>query len=167
MRPLSLSTFLLQLAGEEAAAKELIHARQVDIEFVDRCLFEQGYGVLHDLGDEVGIFAIGFHVAADDDGFGAEAAGEGHGHGAMDAEAAGFIATGGDDAAVAGAAYQQGLAFQFGVFRRHSTDTKKASRSKWAICRMVFIHFVFSKADFFDMGYFDAVDAELFQDRCR
>ena len=54
-------------------------------------------------------------MAVEEDGMGAQAAGGAEGHGGVDAEFAGFVAGGGDDAALIGAAADyNGLASKVG-----------------------------------------------------
>ena len=62
-----------------------------------------------DVGDGVGIFGIRGRVAPNDQGFGAKLPCHSHGHARMDAETARFVTAGGDNAAVAGTADEQGL----------------------------------------------------------
>lgn len=111
-----------QLLCKEAATKEFIHSREIDVEFIDGRFFERRYILLHDLGDDAGVFRIGFHVAADDDGFRAETPGQFYRHGAVDAEFSGLIAAGCYDATIAGAANQQRFAFEGGVFQAFHRD---------------------------------------------
>jgi hypothetical protein len=75
---------------------------EVEVGFIDRDLFDEGGELLeqeHDLG---GFGAIGVHARADEDALGAEPAGGAGGHGGADLEAAGFVASGADDAALVG-----------------------------------------------------------------
>lgn len=46
----------------------------------------------YDLGNDVRLVAVGFHIAGDNDCIGAELQGQVHGHGGVDPESACFIA---------------------------------------------------------------------------
>ena len=72
---------------------------------------------MEDGEDLVGEFAVAGVADGDDDGVGTEAFGGGHGHGGAAAEGAGFVGGGGDDAARAVVADEDGLAAECGMIK--------------------------------------------------
>jgi hypothetical protein len=94
---------------------EAFRAGEIEVGFVDGDHFDDWRKLGEDGGDAVAPFGIFFVVAIEEDGMGAEAAGGAEGHGGVDAELAGFVAGGGDDAALIGAAANyNGLAAKVG-----------------------------------------------------
>ena len=65
-----LHDLLTQFGGETITAVETVHTAQVDVEFVDGGFFVQRYFFVDDLGDHIGIVAVAFIIAADDNGVG-------------------------------------------------------------------------------------------------
>ena len=85
--------------------------------FVDGDLFDGRARVAHDVHDFAGFFAIEIDAGRDENPVRAEAAGGGAGHGGADAEFAGFVAGGANDAAAFGrAADNDRFAFEGGIF---------------------------------------------------
>lgn len=92
------------VGGGERRAVKALGAREIEIGFVDGNHFDDGREFGEDGGDAIAPFGIFFVVAIEKDGVGAEAAGGTQGHGGVDAEFAGFVTGGGDDAALVWAA---------------------------------------------------------------
>ena len=83
---------------------EALGAGEVEIGFVDGNHFDDGREFREDGGDAIAPFGIFFVVAVEKNGVRAEAARGAERHGGVDTEFAGFVAGGGDDAALVGAA---------------------------------------------------------------
>ena len=99
----------------EGRAVETLGAGEIEVGFVDGDHFDDGGKLGEDGGDAIAPFRIFFVVAIEEDGMGAEAAGGAERHGGVDAELASFVAGGGDNAALIGAAANyNGLASKVG-----------------------------------------------------
>ncbi len=102
---------------------EALGAGEVEIGFVNGDHFDDGREFGEDGGDAIAPFGIFFVVAVEEDGVGAEASCGAQWHGGVDAEFAGFIASGGDNAALVGAAADDhGLAAEVGAREEFDGD---------------------------------------------
>jgi hypothetical protein len=107
----------------ERRAVEAFGAGEVEIGFVDGNHFNDGREFRKDGGDAIAPFGIFFMMAVEEDGVRAEAAGGAQGHGGVDAEFAGFVAGGGDNAALVwAAADDNGLAAEVGAVEEFDGD---------------------------------------------
>ena len=111
------------IGGGERRTVEAFGAGEVEIGFVDRNHFDDGRKFREDGGDTVAPFGVFFVVTIEKDGLGAEASRGAQGHGGVDAELAGFVAGGGDNAALVGAATDNHrLAAEFGAVEEFDGD---------------------------------------------
>jgi hypothetical protein len=92
------------VGGGKRWAVEAFGAGEVEIGFVDGNHFDDGREFREDGSDAIAPFGIFFVVAVEEDGVRTEAACGAQGHSGVDAEFAGFVAGGGDYAALVGAA---------------------------------------------------------------
>src|SRR5208337_2065071 len=107
----------------ERSAVEAFGTGEVEVGFVDGDHFDDGRKFGEDGGDAIAPFGIFFVVAIEEDGMGAEASGGAQGHGGVDTEFAGFVAGGGDYAALVGAAADHyGLAAEIGAGEEFDGD---------------------------------------------
>ncbi len=111
------------VSGGERRAVEAFGAGKVEIGFVDGNHFDDGREFCKDGGDAIAPFGIFLVMAVEKDSVGAEAARRAQGHGGMDAELASFVAGGGDDAALVGAASDDNrLAAEVGALEEFDGD---------------------------------------------
>jgi len=107
---------LFDVAGDGFwGTAELEGAGDVEVGFVDGDGFDDGGEAFEDGVDLLGELAVAREAAGDDDGLGTEAFGDDDGLGGVAAKFAGFVAGGGDDAARAVVADEDGLAAEGGV----------------------------------------------------
>jgi hypothetical protein len=86
--------------------------REFHVRFVDGDLFDRCAGVAHDVHHFAGFLAIEIDAGRNENAVRAEASGGGAGHGGTNAEFAGFVTGGTNNAAALGrAADNDGLAF--------------------------------------------------------
>jgi len=107
----------------ERRAEEAFGAGEVEIGFVDGNHFDDGREFREDRGDTIAPFGIFFVVAVEEDSVGTEASRGAKGHCGVDAEFAGFVAGGGDDATLIGtAADDYGFAAEVGAVEELDGD---------------------------------------------
>jgi hypothetical protein len=107
----------------EGWAMEAFGAGEIEVGFVDGDHFDDGGKSGEDGGHAIAPFRIFFVVAIEENGMGAEAAGGAERHGGVDAELACFVAGGGDNAALVGAAADyNGLAAEVGSVEQFDGD---------------------------------------------
>jgi hypothetical protein len=105
-----------QVGGTQRRTVQAPGARHIEVGFVNRRHFDERGEGLEDLADLMRALAVAVGVAFDEDGLRAEFVGCAQRHGGMDAELAGGVRSGGDDAALVGAAADHdGLAAERGV----------------------------------------------------
>ncbi len=109
-QPGFLYNVLPQLRSPLIAAKEAVHARDVEVMLIDGGFFEHRRPLGNDLCDQVGVLAVVLKVAANEHGIGAEVAGQLHGHGRMHPILPCLVAAACHHATVAHAANDYGLA---------------------------------------------------------
>ena len=114
-----------------AYAKKFIHPGQVNIKFINTCFFKQRNFGSNDFCYPSGIFTVLATAGIGNNGMRTKLHRFLHRHGRMDAEFSGFITAGSHHTSFI-SAYQTGFPFSEGLFMI-STETKKESRSKWAI----------------------------------
>jgi len=107
----------------EGRAVEAFGAGKVEIGFVDGNHFDDGREFRKDGGNAIAPFGIFFVMAVEEDGVRAEAAGGAQRHCGVNTEFAGFVAGGGNDAALIGAASDDnGFAAEIGAVEEFDGD---------------------------------------------
>ena len=111
--------------GSERRAVQAFGAVEIEIGFVDGNHFHDRRKLAKDGGDAVAPFGIFFVMAVKKNGVGTKAASGAERHSGLNAEYAGFVAGGGNDATLIGAAADNnGLAAEVGTIKEFNGDEK-------------------------------------------
>ncbi len=115
-RGLAFHGVMQAMRGRERRAVQALGAGEIHVGFVDRCHVHLRREALEDFVDLARVFAIARGVAVDEDGVRAEPGSGAERHGGVDAEFAGCVGGGRDNAALVGlSADDHGLADERGI----------------------------------------------------
>lgn len=103
----------------------MIHAGEVQVEFINGRLFIHGSAFHNNFGHQVGVFAVQAAVAPYYNGLRAKLHGHTHGHGGLYAKAPGLITAGGHHSPGGGTADQHRFSVKFRIEQSFAGNEKR------------------------------------------